>query len=140
MKILKKIVGFLSLLLVLGGGAVIAWQYFRNAQLFEVLMNNSVVKGSLGVIEKMGYGLLGIIFGLLLFSVYLKIGSVVRRQEREKKAALRQQQKDDEEEKRKLMKEADEARAEALQARKEVEQAQMDLAKRQEEAEKQVQE
>ena len=85
MKILKKIVGLLSALLVIGGVFVLFWQYFRNKQLFVVLLSNSIVKGSIGVLQKMGMALIAIILGLILFVIYMKIGSVVRRNEREKR-------------------------------------------------------
>ena len=51
MKIIKKIVGFISLILVAGGSIVLFWQYFRNKQMFAILAANSVVKGSLPVIQ-----------------------------------------------------------------------------------------
>ena len=92
MKILKKIVGLLSALLIIGGAFVLLWQYFRNKQLFVVLLSNSIVKGSIGVLQKMGMAVIAIIVGLILFVIYMKIGSVVRRNEREKREALKLQQ------------------------------------------------
>ena len=119
MKILKKLVGLLSALLIIGGAFVLLWQYFRNKQLFVVLLSNSIVKGSIGVLQKMGMALIAIIVGLILFVIYMKIGSVVRRNEREKREALKLQQKENEELQRQLKKEAEEAKAEAEQAKKE---------------------
>ena len=133
MKLLKKIVGFVSLLLIVGGAAVLMWQYFRNKQLFVVLLSNSIVKGSIGVLQKMGMALIAIILGLILFVVYMKIGSVVRRIDREKKEALKIQQKENEEMQRQLKKEAEQAKAEAEQAKKENELMKMTFMRKEDE-------
>lgn len=133
MKILKKIVGLLSALLIIGGAFVLLWQYFRNKQLFVVLLSNSIVKGSIGVLQKMGMAVIAIIVGLILFVIYMKIGSVVRRNEREKREALKLQQKENEELQRQLKKEAEEAKAEAEQAKKENELMKMTFMRKKEE-------
>ena len=65
-KVLKKILGFVALVLIIAGVLVLMWQYFRNKQLFVVLMNNSIVKGSLTVLQKMALAVLAIIVGLIL--------------------------------------------------------------------------
>ena len=119
MKILKKIVGFIALTLILGGLAVLSWQYFRNKQLFVVLLSNSIVKGSIGVLQKMAIALLAVILGLLMLSLYMRLASIVRRNEREKREALRIAQEENEEKQRQLMKEAEEAKAEAERAKRE---------------------
>ena len=135
MKLLKKIVGFVSLLLIVGGAAVLMWQYFRNKQLFVVLLSNSIVKGSIGVLQKMGMAIIAIFLGLIMFVLYMKIGSVVRRNEREKREALKVQQKENEALQRQLKKEAEEAKAEAEQAKKETELMKMTFMRKEEEAE-----
>ncbi|MBQ6334512.1 MAG: hypothetical protein IJI46_05550 [Erysipelotrichaceae bacterium] len=135
MKILKKIVGFVALALVLGGIAVLCWQYFRNKQLFVVLLSNSIVKGSIGVLQKMGIALLAVILGLMLFVLYMRLASVVRRNEREKREALKAQQKENEELQRQLKKEAEEAKAEAEQAKKENELMKMTFMRKEDEGE-----
>ncbi len=119
MKILKKIVGLIAFALVLGGTAVLFWQYFRNKQLFVVLLSNSIVKGSIGVLQKMGIALLAVILGLLMFVLYMKLAGVVRRNEREKREALKLAQKENEEIQRQLKQEAEEAKKEAEVAKKE---------------------
>ena len=108
MKLLKKIVGFIALALVLGGTIALCWQYFRNKQLFVVLLSNSIVKGSIGVLQKMGIALLAIILGLLMFVLYMKIASVVRKNEREKREAMKLAQQENEELQRQLKAEAEE--------------------------------
>ncbi len=119
MKVLKKIIGIISLLLTIGGAVVLSVLYLRNKRLFEILAADTTVQGSLPVIQKMGLSLIAIFAGLLMFVLYMKVASVVRRSEREKKAALKEAQKENEERNRQLMKEAEEAKAEAERARKE---------------------
>ena len=140
MKILKKLVGLLSALLIIGGAFVLLWQYFRNKQLFVVLLSNSIVKGSIGVLQKMGMALIAIIVGLILFVIYMKIGSVVRRNEREKREALKLQQKENEELQRQLKKEAEEAKAEAEQAKKENELMKMTFMRKEDGSEESAEE
>lgn len=119
MKILKKILGFISLVLILGGAIMVLTQYLLNKQLLEVLVSNSIVKGSIDVLKRMGFGVLGIIAGLVFLSIYFKVGSVVRRNEKEKKVALKEQQREKDELNKQLLKEAQEAKAEAEQVKKE---------------------
>lgn len=119
MKILKKILGFISLVLILGGAIMVLTQYLLNKQLLEVLVSNSIVKGSIDVLKRMAYGVLAIIGGLVFLSVYFKVGSVVRRNEKEKKVALKEQQREKDELNKQLLKEAQEAKAEAEQVKKE---------------------
>lgn len=119
MKILKKILGFISLVLILGGAIMVLTQYLLNKQLLEVLVSNSIVKGSIDVLKRMGFGVLGIIAGLVFLSIYFKVGSVVRKNEKEKKVALKEQQREKDELNKQLLKEAQEAKAEAEQVKKE---------------------
>ena len=129
MKFLKKLFSYIAVILIAGGILVLVWQYFRNKNLFAVLLSNSIVKGSLSVLKMMGMALIAVIVGLICFSISLKCGSIVRRNEREKKEALREQQRENEELNRKLKKEAEEARAEAEKARKENEMMRQTLMK-----------
>ena len=119
MKILKKIFGLLSGVAIIGGCGALTWQYFRNKQLLEVLISNSIVKGSITVLQKMALSILAIFLGLILLIIYFKLGSIVRRNERERREALKIEQRETEEQNRRLREEADAARAEAEQARKE---------------------
>ena len=113
MKFLKKIVGFLALTGILGGGVSLAWQYFRNKQLLEVLISNSIVKGSINVLQKMGISVLVIFVGMMFLSAYFKLGSIVRRVEREKEEAIMAERREAEERNEQLRREAEEAKAEA---------------------------
>ena len=120
-KILKKILGFVALVFIIGGLLVLMWQYFRNKQLFVVLMNNSIVKGSLGVLQKMLLAVLAIVVGLIISSIYFKLGSLIRQDEREKEAIAREQQRQQEEQNRLLREEAEAAKAEAQHMKEELE-------------------
>lgn len=119
MKFFRNIFYFLALVLIVGGGVTLAWQYFRNKALFQVLLSNSIVKGSIGVLQKMGIAVLAIFAGLILLIIGLKIAGAVRRNEKEKKAQIKAQQKEYEENNRQLKLEAEEARKEAEEARQE---------------------
>lgn len=119
MKLLKKLFGFLSLILIIGGSFVLFWEYFRNKQLFVVLLSNSIVKGSIGVLQKMGLAIIAIIAGLIVFVIYMRLAGAVRRNEREKREAIREAQKESEETQRQLKKEAEAAKAEAEKVKKE---------------------
>jgi uncharacterized membrane protein (DUF106 family) len=133
MKLLKKLFGFLSLVLIIGGAFVLFWEYFRNKQLFVVLLSNSIVKGSIGVLQKMGLAIIAIIAGLIMFVIYMRLAGAVRRNEREKREALREAQKESEETQRQLKKEAEAAKAEAEKVKKENELMKMTFMRKPEE-------
>ena len=132
MKLFKNLFSSLALILITGGVLVLGWEYFRNKQLFVVLLSNSIVKGSMRVLQTMGIALLAVILGLVFFVISVKIGGAVRRNEREKKELLREQQKESEELKRQLRKEAEEAKAEAEEARAETERIRLSFGKKEE--------
>jgi biopolymer transport protein ExbB/TolQ len=140
MKFLKQLFAFLGGFSVLGGAFVLMWQYFRNKQLFVVLLSNSIVKGSITVLQKMAMAAAAIVVGLIFLLISMKFASIARRNEREKKAALRQQQKENDEIARQLKKEAEEAKAEAEQAKAEAERIRLTLADTQKEEETKVEE
>ena len=136
MKFLRQVFAFLGGFSVLGGAFVLMWQYFRNKQLFVVLLSNSIVKGSISVLQKMAWAALAVVVGLIFLLISMKFGSIVRRNERERKALLKQQQKENDEIARQLKKEAEEAKAEAEQAKAEAERIRLTLEdSRKEEAE-----
>jgi len=136
MKFLRQVFAFLGGFSILGGAFVLMWQYFRNKQLFVVLLSNSIVKGSISVLQKMAWAALAVVVGLIFLLISMKFGSIVRRNERERKALLKQQQKENDEIARQLKKEAEEAKAEAEQAKAEAERIRLTLEdSRKEEAE-----
>ena len=128
MRFLKQLFAFLGGFSVLGGAFVLMWQYFRNKQLFVVLLSNSIVKGSFDVLKKMAWAALAVVVGLIFLMISMKCASIVRRNERERKAELKQQQKENDAIVRQLEKEAEEAKAEAEQAKAEAERIRLTLA------------
>ncbi|MBR4608853.1 MAG: hypothetical protein IKO38_00210, partial [Erysipelotrichaceae bacterium] len=119
LKLIKKIVGFLSLILVAGGAIVLAWQYFRNKQMFAILAANSVVRGSLPIIQKMCLAVVASFAGLLVFALYRRLGGVVSRIEREKREAEWEAKMESEEQTRQLQKEAEDAKKELERTKRE---------------------
>lgn len=119
MKILKKIFGFISLFLIIGGIIYFNWLYFRNKQLIEVLLSNSIVRGSMGVLKKMGYSVLAIILGLCVSILYFRANAAVKKKEKAKKEEQKLQQKEQADINRQLQSELDDAKAETEQVRKE---------------------
>lgn len=94
MKLIKTILMWLSIILILGGLLVIVVQYTSNVNLFHVLMNNSVVQGSLGVIKTILLAALAVLVGFILLIASFKLGSYISRKEEEKRIAELQRQAD----------------------------------------------
>lgn len=94
MKLIKTILMWLSIILILGGLLVIVVQYTSNVNLFHVLMNNSVVQGSLGVIKTILLAALAVLIGFILLIASFKLGSYISRKEEEKRIAELQRQAD----------------------------------------------
>ena len=57
-------------------------------------MNNSVVQGSLGVLQKMLWATLAMLVGFMLLSASFKLGSYVKQREEEKRIAALQKAAD----------------------------------------------
>lgn len=135
MKLLKKIFGIIATILVFGGLIALMWLYFKNKALLNVLLSNSIVKGSIVVLTNMAYCVGAMFAGLICFMISMKFASIDRRNEREKKQALKEQAKESKELNRQLKKEAEEARAEAEQIKKENEKMKQTIQKQEEAAE-----
>jgi uncharacterized membrane protein YhiD involved in acid resistance len=140
MKFLKKLISFIAMVLIIGGGLSLGWIYFRNKQLFNILLTNSIVQGSLGVLKEMGLAIIAIFIGLVFLTISLKLGSIVRRNERNKKAVRMEEQRRLEEQNRQYEQEAIQAKAEAAAARREAEKVRMTLASKIEEPKTEVKE
>ena len=140
MKFLKKLISFIAMVLIIGGSLSLGWIYFRNKQLFNILLTNSIVQGSLGVLKEMGLAIIAIFIGLVFLTISLKLGSIVRRNERNKKAARMEEQRRLEEQNRQYEQEAIQAKAEAAAARREAEKVRMTLASKIEEPKTEVKE
>ena len=133
MKALQKFFGIIAGVLVIGGFLFLMSQYFMNKVALTMLMNNSIVRGSLSVLQKMAAAVGVIFIGLIFLIISMKFGSIAKKNEREKRAALREQQKENDELNRQLKKEAEEARAEAEKIRKENEKLLQQTAEAEEE-------
>ena len=94
MKTLKKVLTWISVILIVGGILFFTIEYLANRNLFKVLMSNSVVRGSLGVLKNMLIAVVMVIVGLLLLSLTFKIGDSIRRKEEEKRLEEAQKQAD----------------------------------------------
>ena len=140
MKFLKKLISFIAMVLIIGVSLSLGWIYFRNKQLFNILLTNSIVQGSLGVLKEMGLAIIAIFIGLVFLTISLKLGSIVRRNERNKKAARMEEQRRLEEQNRQYEQEAIQAKAEAAAARREAEKVRMTLASKIEEPKTEVKE
>jgi len=85
---------WVAIVLIVGGLLVLFYQYTINKNLFHVLMNNSVVQGSLGVLQKMLWATLAMLVGFMLLSASFKLGSYVKQREEEKRIAALQKAAD----------------------------------------------
>ena len=97
MKILQKILAWLSLILILGGAGVILFKYLTNKSLFAALLAEPMVRQSLGIIQVMLYGLAAVFIGLVLLTLAMKIGGSIRSKEKAeaklRKAVEKEQEK-----------------------------------------------
>ena len=94
LKTSKTILMWVAIVLIVGGLLVLFYQYTINKNLFHVLMNNSVVQGSLGVLQKMLWAPLAMLVGFMLLSASFKLGSYVKQREEEKRIAALQKAAD----------------------------------------------
>ena len=94
LKTIKTILMWVAIVLIVGGLLVLFYQYTINKNLFHVLMNNSVIQGSLGVLQKMLWATLAMLVGFMLLSASFKLGSYVKQREEEKRIAALQKAAD----------------------------------------------
>lgn len=96
MKTLKKVLTWIAAILIVGGIAFFLIEYLANRNLFKVLMSNSVVRGSLGVLKHMLIAVLMVIVGLLLLSLSFKIADSIKRKEEKQRLEEAQMKADQE--------------------------------------------
>lgn len=123
MKVLKKIISFLSLALLLAGVILILYTYLTNhtfvSKLTSLLTNAECKKGMLFIL----IGFVCLVFSFILFSVSMRLSSSIRRKERELAAQEKARLEAEEEKNRRLEAEAAAAKAEAERLRQEATQA-----------------
>ena len=127
MKAFRNLLRYLSLILIVGGAAVISVTYVMKKEILQALVNNTIVKSSMSVLRTFAYSFGAVMAGLILLLISMRISSAIRRTEREKRQALKEQQKENDEINRQLKKEAEEAKAEAERAKEEAEQIRLTL-------------
>jgi hypothetical protein len=124
MKIMKKIVSFLSLVLLIGGMGLMLYTYLTNHtfvnKLTSLMTNAECKKGMLYML----IGIICMIAAFLLFSLSVRMGSSIRRKEREIAAQEKARREEEEAKNRRLEEEAAAARADAERFKTEAIQAQ----------------
>ena len=129
MKVIKKVVSFLSLVLLLGGVVLILYTYLTNHtfvnKLTSLMTNAECKKGMLFLL--IGFAFL--VTSFIFFSLSMRMGSSIRRKEKEQAALDRARWEQEEERNRQLQEEAAAARAEAERYRTEATAAQQLLSK-----------
>lgn len=124
MKIMKKIVSFLSLILLIGGMGLMLYTYLTNHtfvnKLTSLMTNADCKKGMLYML----IGIICMIAAFLLFSLSVRMGSSIRRKEREMAAQEKARREEKEAKNRRLEEEAAAARADAERFKTEAIQAQ----------------
>lgn len=124
MKIMKKIVSFLSLILLIGGMGLMLYTYLTNHtfvnKLTSLMTNADCKKGMLYML----IGIICMIAAFLLFSLSVRMGSSIRRKEREMAAQEKARREEEEAKNRRLEEEAAAARADAERFKTEAIQAQ----------------
>ena len=93
MKTLKKILGYVSVALIVVGVVMFIIFYNSNKQVLSILFSSEIVKGSMGIIKKLGISALLVVLGLIVLNVYFKVSASIYKDEKEKKKALKEQQK-----------------------------------------------
>ena len=123
MKVLKKIISFVSLALLLAGVILILYTYLTNhtfvQKLTSLLTNADCKRGMLMIL----IGFICLVFSFVLFSVSVRLGAGIRRKERELAAAEKAKLAEEEERNRRLEQEAAAAKAEAERFKAEATQA-----------------
>jgi len=124
MKIMKKIVSFLSLILLIGGMGLMLYTYRTNHtfvnKLTSLMTSADCKKGMLYML----IGIICMIAAFLLFSLSVRMGSSIRRKEREMAAQEKARREEEEAKNRRLEEEAAAARADAERFKTEAIQAQ----------------
>ena len=128
MKVLKKILGWLSAILVIGGLSIILFTYLTNKPFINYL-SSIMTNAQFGtVMRRVLYGFLAVVVGLVFFALSLKAGSAVRRKERERKAIEKEEARKQQEMTEQMRSEAKQAMAEAEAMKKEAEEVKLKFA------------
>ena len=121
MKILKKILNWLSLILLIGGAGLILVTYLTNKSFITYLtsqLNNAQFGGAL---KKMMIGMVMIIVALIIFVLSLKLGSIIKKKDKERAALEKEKAAEQEAINQQIRQEAEDAKAEAARLKEEAE-------------------
>lgn len=127
MKVLKKILNWISVILLFGGVGLMVFAYYTNKPFLNYI-SGLLADAKFGTTLKQMLIGIGMVFAaLLLFSLSLRIGGKIRKKEKERQAAEKERQKEEEKKNQELRAQAEAARAEAEKMRQEAEKAQAQL-------------
>ena len=123
MRVLKKILNWISLLLLLGGAGLILVTYITNKS-FITYLSNQLNSAQFGVpMRRMLIGIGLIVLALIIFVLALKVGGRIRKQDKERKAEEKVRQKEQEAYNKQIQQEAADAKAENERLKAEAEEA-----------------
>ena len=123
MKFIRTLLNLISAILVIGGASIIGITYLTNKPFIAYLSSILTNAQFGGVMKRVLYGVAAIIVGLLIFSISLKLGGVIRRKNRQKKLEEKERQAEIDAQNRQLREDAKQARLEAEAMKKEAEEA-----------------
>lgn len=127
MRVLKKIMNWLSLLLLIGGAMLMLITYFTNKS-FITYLSNQLNSAQFGIpMRRMLIGAGLILLALIIFALSLKVGGHIRKQDKERRAIEKEKQKEQEAYNKQIQQEAADAKAEAERLKAEAEEAQAKL-------------
>ena len=127
MKILKKIINWISAILFFGGIGLMIFAYYTNKPFLNYI-SSLLSDAKFGTtMKQMLIGLAMLLLSLLLFSVSLRVGGKIKRKEKERAAAEKARLQEEEKKNKELREQAEQAKAEAEKMRQEAEKAQAQL-------------
>ena len=127
MRVIKKILNWLSLLLFIGGMGTILVTYLTNKS-FITYLSNQLNSAQFGVpLKRMLIGAGLVLLALILFMISLKVGGRIRRQDKVRRAEEKEKNKAQEAYNKQIQQEAADAKAENERLRAEAEEAQAKL-------------
>ncbi len=127
MRVFKKLLNWISLLLVLGGVMLMVVTYFTNKS-FITYLSNQLNSAQFGIpMKRMLIGVGLVLLGLIFFAISLKVGGRIKRQDKERRAEEKERRKEQEAYNKQIQQEAEEAKAENERLKQEAEEAQAQL-------------
>ncbi len=85
MKILKKLTAWIAWILIIGGLGYMLYTYLINKSALIIMLNDPAFKTAMGILQKMLFGGLAVLAGLIFLVVSLRLAISVRKKEKQKK-------------------------------------------------------